>query len=73
MAKSKPRKKGQGGGRASRRSSKGIFTGMRSGMKNLFGVSQKKSGKKKSLSFWDVLFWLLAGLLGAALIYRWLK
>jgi len=41
-------------------------------MKNMVGAG-KKSGKKKPVSFWDVLFWIAAGLLGAAVLYRWLN
>ena len=57
---------------SSSRSSGGVFSSMRGGMKNLVGTGGKKKGKRP-LSFWDVLFWIAAGLLGAAVIYRWLN
>lgn len=53
------------------RKSGGIFTSMRGGMKGLVGTGKQK--KKKGASFWDVLFWVAAGILGAAVIYRWLN
>ena len=49
----------------------GVFTSMRGGMKGLVGTGKKK--KKKGVTFWDVLFWIAAGILGAAVIYRWLN
>ncbi len=53
------------------RKSGGVFSSMRGGMKGLVGTGKKK--KKKEASFWDVLFWIAAGLLGAAVIYRWIN
>jgi len=49
----------------------GILTAMRGGMKNLVGAG--KSKKKEKVTFWDVLFWIVAAILAAALVYRWVK
>jgi hypothetical protein len=69
MAKNKSKRKrhspsnsGSGGG-------SGIFSSMRGGMKSMVGTGKKKSAKKE-VTFWDVLFWIAAGLLGAAALYR---
>jgi len=55
MPRSKgPRKKSpsQGGGRG------GAMTSLRAGTRKLVGTGD---GKKKPVSFWDVLFWVAAG------------
>jgi len=51
-------------------SGKGVFSAMRGGMKSLVGAGGKK-GEKKPTTFLDVLFWVLAAMLGAFVIYRW--
>jgi hypothetical protein len=66
MAKKKSKKRGST--RQPSKKSGGIFTSMRGGMKGLVGTGGKK--KKKEITFWDVLFWIAAGLLAAALVYR---
>lgn len=76
MAKSRSRKPhgssgggsgvgGSGGG------GRGVFSSMRGGLKGLVGTGD--SGKKKPATFWDVLFWIAAALLGAAVVWRWLR
>ena len=67
------KKRGRGRRASSSRGRKsgGIFSSMRGGMKGLVGTGKKK--KKKGATFWDVLFWIAAGILGAAVIYRWLN
>lgn len=66
MAKNKSRKRNSPG-RPGRKSG-GIFSSMRGGMKNLVKTGGKS--KKKVTTFWDVLFWIAAGLLAAAMVYR---
>ncbi len=61
------------GKRPPARSSGGIFSSMRGGMKNLVGTGKGKGGKKEKITFWDVLFWIVAAILAAALVYRWVK
>jgi hypothetical protein len=62
----KGRKGGQG-----RRSGGGMLTGMRKGFR---GMVHGESGKPKQESaFWNVLFYLAAGLLAAMLVYRWVR
>ncbi len=71
MAKTKKKRKQHGSSRnASSKSSGGIFSSLRGGMKNMVGTGKKKAPQKKTVSFWDVLFWIAAGLLGAAALYR---
>ncbi len=71
MAKSKKKRKKHGSsGRSSGGSKGGVFSSMRGGMKNMVGSGKKKSTKKRGVTFWDVLFWIAAGLLGAAALYR---
>ena len=50
---------------------KGIFSSIRSGMKGIAGTGKPSRKKKKEVTFWDVLFWIAAALLGAAIIYRY--
>jgi len=45
---------------------------MRGGMKNLVGTGKGRQ-KKEKITFWDVLFWIVAAILAAALVYRWVK
>lgn len=72
MAKNKKkRKKYRSSGAGGSSSSGGIFSSMRGGMKTMVGTGKKKT-KKKEVTFWDVLFWIAAGLLGAAALYRFL-
>jgi hypothetical protein len=71
MAKSKTRKPHGSTGGASSGGGGGIFTSMRGGLKGLVGTGDPK--KKKETTFWDVLFWLAALLLGAAVVYRWFR
>lgn len=71
MAKTKKKRKRHGSSRSSSSSSGGgVFSSMRGGMKNMVGTGKKKATRKKAISFWDVLFWIAAGLLGAAALYR---
>jgi hypothetical protein len=66
--KGSKRKPGSSGGG---RSGGGIFSSIRGGMKSMVGTG--KSKKEQKWTFWDVLFWLAAIMLGAAVVYRWLK
>jgi len=71
MAKSRSRKPHVGGAGASTSGSGGgIFSSMRGGLRGLVGSGPQK---KKPTTFWDVLFWIAALLLGAAVIYRWVR
>lgn len=64
--------KGRQSKRPPTRSSGGIFSSMRGGMKNLVGTGKGRQ-KKEKITFWDVLFWIVAAILAAALVYRWVK
>jgi hypothetical protein len=59
------------GKRPPARTSGGIFSSMRGGMKNLVGTGKGK--KQEKFTFWDVLFWIVAAILAAALVYRWVR
>ncbi len=70
MAKTKNRRKRRAStSSGSSSGGSGIFSSMRGGMKSMVGTGKKKSTKKE-VTFWDVLFWIAAGLLGAAALYR---
>ncbi len=71
MAKSKKKRKKHGSSRSSSTKSRGgVFSSMRGGMKDMVGTGKNRKAKKRGISFWDVLFWIAAGLLGAAALYR---
>lgn len=65
---SKPRHKPRGGGgRASSGGGGGMLSGIRRGTKSIAGTG---GGKKKPMSFWDVLFWILAVAAVIFFVYR---
>ena len=70
MAKTRGRKPHTGTGGGSTPGG-GIFSSMRGGLKGLVGTGGQV--KKKPTTFWDVLFWIAALLLGAAVVYRWFR
>jgi hypothetical protein len=65
MAKGRKRRQSGGG-----RSGGGMLGGMRKGFR---GMVHGDGGKRRESTFWNVLFYLMAGLLGALLVYRWTR
>ena len=61
--------KGRKRGRAAGRAGGGMLTGMRKGFR---GMVHGGGSPKKESAFWNVLFYLLAGMLAVMLAYRWL-
>jgi|GEM_PF-2706962 len=56
-------------GRKGAKSGGGMLSGMRSGFR---GMVHGDGGKKKESTFWNVLFYLAAGLLALLLLSRWI-
>lgn len=61
--------KARKGGKSGARSGGGMLSGMRSGFR---GMVHGEASKKKESTFWNVFFYLAAGLLALLLISRWI-